>query len=96
MICRRQFKLIDKWKIWQSLALHGMHGQAIQTLGESISEVNGILSELKLVHQNTLSKIEQSYVESLCVTSDECISQANMHVSRCNTSTTLNNNTIVQ
>ena len=74
-----------------------IHGQAIQTLGESISKVNEVLSsELKdLVHRNLTSKIEQSNVESLCVTSDECISEANMHVSRSNSSTNLSNNTIV-
>ena len=74
-----------------------IHGQAIQTLGESISKVNEVLSsELKdLVHHNLTSKIEQSNVESLCVTSDECISEANMHVSRSNSSTNLSNNTIV-
>ena len=55
-----------------------------------------MLSELKdLVHQNFTSKIEQSNVESLCVASGECISEANMHVSRSNLSTSLNNNTIV-
>ena len=37
-----------------------IHGQAIQTPGESISKVNEVLSELKdLVHQNLTSKIEQ-------------------------------------
>ena len=73
-----------------------IHGQAIQTLGESISKVNEVLSELKdLVHQHLTSKIEQSNIESLCVTSDECISEANMHVSRSNSSANLNNNTIV-
>ena len=42
-----------------------IHGQAIQTLGESISKINEVLSELKdLVHQNLTSKIEQSNVES--------------------------------
>ena len=41
-----------------------IHGQAIQTLGESISKVNEVLSKLKdLVHQNLTSKIEQSNVE---------------------------------
>lgn len=55
-----------------------------------------MLSELNdFVHQNIKSKIEQNNVESLCVTSDECILEANLHASRSNSPTTLNNNTIV-
>ena len=42
------------------------HGRAIQTLGESITNVNEMLSELKdLVHQNIMPKIGESNVESV-------------------------------
>ena len=38
-----------------------IHGQVIRTLGESITKVNEMLSELKdLVHQNTMLKIGES------------------------------------
>ena len=72
------------------------HGQAIQTLGESINNVNEMLSELKdLVHQNIKPKIVESNVESVRVTTDECIAEANMHIIRRNSPTRVNNCTII-
>ena len=57
-----------------------IYGQVIQTLGESITKVNEILSELKdFVLQNTMLKIGESNIESVLVTTDECITDANMH-----------------
>ena len=72
------------------------HGQAIQTLGESINKVNEMLSELKdLVHQNIMPKIGESNVESVRVTTDERIAEANMHIIRRNSPTRVNNCTII-
>ena len=71
------------------------HGQAIQTLGESINKVNEMLSELKdLVHQNIMPKIGESNVESVRVTTDERIAEANIHIIRRNSPTRVNNCTI--
>ena len=70
------------------------HGQATQTLGESINNVNEMLSELKdLVHQNIMPKIGESNVES--VTTDERKAEANMHIIRRNSPTRVNNCTII-
>ena len=72
------------------------HGQAIQTLGESINKVNEMLSELKdLVHQNIMPKIGESNVESVRVTTDKRIAEANMHIIRRNSPTRVNNCTII-
>ena len=55
-----------------------------------------MLSELKdLVHQNTMLKIGDSNVESVLVTTDECITEANMHIIRRNSPTRVNNSTTV-
>ena len=73
-----------------------IHGQVIQTLGESITKVYEMLSELKdLVHQNITLKIGESNVESVLVTTDECITEANMYIIRGNSLTRVNNCTIV-
>ena len=54
-----------------------------------------MLSELKdLVHQNTMLKIGESNVESVLVTTDECITEANMHIMRRNSPTRVNNSVI--
>ena len=55
-----------------------------------------MLSELKdLVHQNILPKIGESNVESVSVTTDERIAEANMHIIRRNSPTRVNNCTII-
>ena len=55
-----------------------------------------MLSELKdLVHQNIMPKIGENNVESVRVTTDERIAEANMHIIRRNSPTRVNNCTII-
>ena len=55
-----------------------LHGEAIQSLGESISNVNEVLSELKdFVYKNSKLNIETNIVDSICA---GIVGEADQHI----------------
>ena len=55
-----------------------VHGEAIQSLGESISNVNEVLSELKVfVYKNSKLNIETNIVDSICA---GIVGEADQHI----------------
>ena len=55
-----------------------VHGEAIQSLGESISNVNEVLSELKdFVYKNSKLNIETNIVDSICA---GIVGEADQHI----------------